>query len=136
MIRNALSVLLGLFVGSTLNMVIVLAMMAIWPMPDGVSMSDPEGMAAHVATMPVAAWLMAIAAHLTQAGVGGWVAARVGASHPMVLALIVGVLSLMGGIMNAINLAAPAWVWIEMPLYLVVSAIAGWSVASRRGARG
>lgn len=132
MIRNALSVLLGLFVGSALNMAIVLLMMVIWPLPEGVDMSNPEQMAVHVATMPVIAWLMAMVAHLTQAFGGGWVAARVGGSHPMMLALIVGGLSMIGGILNGISLNMPMWMWIELPLYWVVAAIAGRLEQTRR----
>jgi hypothetical protein len=124
-IRNVGAIIAGVVFGSFLNGLIVVAMMGIWPLPEGVDMSDAIAFQAHVATLPLTAWMMAIFAHLTQAGVGGWVAARLGASHPMALALTVGSLSLVGGIINAINLSVPAWVWIEMPLYLAVAAIAG-----------
>ncbi len=73
-----------------------------------------------------------IAAHLGQAFVGGWVAARLGASRRMMLAMIVGVLSLAGGIANAIMLSTPMWTWIEMPLYLVVAWLAGRMELARR----
>ncbi len=89
-------------------------------------------MKAFVAGLPVAALLFVIVAHLSQAFVGGWVAARLGRSHPMRLALIVGGLTLLGGVFNAINISAPAWMWIEMPLYLVVAAGAGRAEVRRR----
>jgi hypothetical protein len=82
--------------------------------------------------MPAAAWILVFAAHLGQAFVGGWVAARLGASRPMLLAMIVGVLSLAGGVMNAVRLSMPAWTWIEMPLYLVAAWAAGRMEVSRR----
>jgi hypothetical protein len=49
--------------------------------------------------------------------------------------MIVGALSLAGGIANAVMLSPPAWTLIEMPLYLVVAWLAGKQVEkSRAGA--
>ena len=63
------------------------------------------------------------------------VAARLGVSRPVLLAMIVGALSLAGGIANAVMLSPPAWTLIEMPLYLVVAWLAGKQVEkSRAGA--
>ncbi len=50
----------------------------------------------------------------------------------MVLAMIIGVLSLIGGIMNAMSIPLPAWTYIEMPLYLVVAWFAGSLEVKRR----
>ena len=73
-------------------------------------------------------------AHLGQSFVGGWVAARLAGSAPMRLALIVGALSLLGGIMNAMSIALPPWMYVEMPLYLVVAWAAGTLEVRRRAA--
>lgn len=82
--------------------------------------------------MHAAAWILVFAAHLGQAFVGGWVAARLGGFHWMMLAMIVGVLSLAGGIVNAAMLSSPVWTWIEMPFYLVVAWLAGRMELARR----
>ena len=44
----------------------------------------------------------------------------------MVVAMIIGVLSLIGGYINMQSIPLPTWMWIEMPLYLV----AAWLAAS------
>ena len=132
MLRNVGTVIAGMVVGSVANMAVVISMTLIWPLPEGTDMSDPVAMAPYIAAMPAAAWLMVMFAHLLQAFTGGWVAARLGASHPMELALIIGGLSMLGGVMNAINLSAPAWLWIEMPLYFVAAGAAGWLEQKRR----
>jgi hypothetical protein len=85
-----------------------------------------------IQSMPAAAWILVFAAHLGQAFVGGWVAARLGASHRMILAMTVGVLSLAGGIANAVMLASPLWTWIEMPFYPLVAWLAGRMELARR----
>jgi len=136
MLRNGLALVAGLVVGMMVNMgLVILNTSVLFPMPAGSSMENPEQMNAYIATLPVAAFLVVLAAHLGQAFVGGWVAARLAASAPMLLAMIVGVLSLIGGIFNALSLELPAWMWIEMPLYLVVAWTAG-RIAVRQRLRG
>ena len=56
---------------------------------------------------------------------GAWVAARLGTSHRMKLAMIVGTVSLICGIMAMTMIDGPDWLVIELPLYLVVAWIAG-----------
>lgn len=132
MLRNIGAVLVGLLVGMAVNIVIINLNLLLFPLPEGVSLSDQEALKAVVAEQPAAAWIGVIAAHLGQAFVGGWVAARLGASRPVLLAMIVGVLTLAGGIANAIMMPLPTWTLIELPLYLVVAWFAGRLEEKRR----
>lgn len=139
MVRNVLAVIAGMLVGSMVNMAILLGFTSmLWPPPPDLDMANSEQMQAFIATLPVAALLSVVVAHLGQAFVGGWVAARLSSaatrpSTPMALALIVGGLTLLGGVFNMLNIGGPAWMWIEMPLYLVVAAAAGTFELRRRG---
>jgi len=132
--RNVLGVIAGLAVGMSVNMaLIMLNSRVLHPTPEGMDMMDPEQMNAYVASLPASAFIIVIAAHLGQAFVGGWVAAKVGSSRPVTLAMIIGVLSLIGGIMNMMSITeAPDWLVIELPLYLIVAWVAGRSVARSR----
>jgi hypothetical protein len=133
MLRNVGAVLAGLLVGMGVNMaLIMLNGMVLFPMPDGMDMNDPEQMNAYVATLPTVAFFVVLAAHLGQSFVGAWIAARLGASRPMVLAMIVGLVSLAGGIINMMTIKGPAWFAIELPLYLVVAWVAGRLEVRRR----
>ncbi len=133
MLRNIGAVVLGMIVGMVVNMALIsLNGYVLFPMPEGMDMYDPEQLSGYIETLPAAGMILPILAHLGQAFVGGWVAARLGASKPMVLAMIIGVLSLVGGIMNAMSIPLPAWTWIEMPLYLVVAWFAGSLEVKRR----
>ncbi len=125
MIRNIGAVLAGLLVGSVVNMAfILLNTMVLFPMPAGSSMNDPAQMQTYIAGLPAAAFLVVLLAHLGQSFVGGWVAARLG-SRPVPLALVVGVFSLVAGVINLLSLPGPVWMWVEVPLYLVVAWLAG-----------
>ena len=137
MVRNVIAVIVGLAAGMAVNMsLVMLNAYVLFPMPEGMDMNDPEQMNAWVATLPTAAFFVVIAAHLGQSFVGGWVAARLGSSRPMLLAMIVGLASLAGGIMSMMSIKGPAWFVIELPLYLVVAWLAGRMEVTRRLAAG
>lgn len=134
--RNVLAVIVGLIAGSLVNMGLVMFNgFVLHPMPEGMDMMDTEQMNSYVSTLPTSAFFVVLAAHLSQAFVGGWVAARMGAARPVLLALIVGVFSLVGGILNMMTITeGPGWMIVELPLYLVVAWLAGRMVAKRRAA--
>jgi len=145
MLRNLGAVFAGMIVGMALNMAIIMLNLIFFPMPEGLSMEDREGFSAWAATLPDSAFILPMVAHLAQAFGGGWLAARLGASSPkpdrhplregpLGLAMIVGVLSLVGGIMNALSMEIPSWMWIEMPFYLVLAWAAGNIEVKRRAA--
>ena len=131
---NTGAVVAGLIVGSLLNFALVQLNLMLFPLPEGLDLTDYAAVGEAVRDMPASAWILVFAAHLGQAFVGGWVAARLGASKPVLLALIVGLLTLVGGVFNAIAVSTPAWTWIEMPLYLVVAWLAGRLEEKRRAA--
>jgi len=135
MIRNVLAVFAGLAAGMVTNMALIMInAYVLFPMPAGIDMNDPVQMNAYIAPLPATAFILVLAAHLGQSFVGGWTAARLGASKPMVLALIIGVLTLAGGVMNMMQLELPTWMYVELPLYLVVAWLAGRIEVKRRAA--
>ena len=132
MLRNVGAVIAGLVVGMFVNLGLVQLNTVLFPLPDGVDLTDSAQMRDAIQDLPAAAWILVFAAHLGQSFAGAWVAARLGASHWMTLAMIVGVVSLGTGIANALMLSAPAWTWLEMPFYLVVAWMAGRTETARR----
>jgi len=133
LIRNVLAVVGGLFVGMVWNMSLIqINMRLLFPMPEGLDMNDTEKFNAFVVDLPPTAFILVIIAHLGQALIGGWLAARFGASQPVLLATIVGVVSLMGGIMAMMMISGPAWMVIELPLYIVLPVAAGLMEKKRR----
>ncbi|MFT4539048.1 MAG: hypothetical protein ACI841_003348 [Planctomycetota bacterium] len=135
MVKNIIAVIVGLVVGMAVNMgLIMLNAYVLFPMPEGTDMQDPEQMNAYIETLPTHAFFVVLAAHLGQSFFGGWTAARLGSSRPMLLAMILGLLSLAGGIANMMTIKGPAWFYIELPLYLVVAWLAGRMEVKRRAA--
>ena len=134
MFRNICAVLVGLVAGMVFNMLIVMLSMVLYPMPEGVGWNDREGLAAYIETLPATAFLIVMLAHLGQAFFGGWIAALISRKNPMLVAMVIGVLSMLAGLYNLSTLPAPAWMWIEVPLYLVAAWAAARLVLARRTA--
>jgi hypothetical protein len=132
MLRNIGAVIAGLVVGMIVNMALVMLNgYVLFPMPAGMDMNDPAQLNNYIATLPQQAFIVVLLAHLGQSFVGAWVAARLAASRPMLLAMIIGALSLLGGIGNAMQIDLPTWMYVEFPLYLAVAWVAG-TIASRQ----
>lgn len=109
--------------------IVMLNTTVLFPMPAGTSFEDQASFAAWVATLPTAAFLVVIAAHLSQAFLGGWVAARIaGKPRPP---LSVGGLTAAASAINMVELPGPAWMWIDVPLCLAV-AYGAWRIEARR----
>ncbi len=126
MLRNIGAVIVGLIAGSVWNMaLIMLNAKVLFPMAEGADMQDPEQMKAYVASLPAQAFLMVLAAHVGQAGIGGWIAARLGRSRPMLLAGVIGALTVAGAAYNQVALGGPAWMWVDVPLIIAASWFAG-----------
>ena len=136
MVRNVLAVLAGLAVGMAFNMsLVMLNAYVLYPMPEGTTFEDTEKFQEYVDTLPLPAFLVVLLAHVGQAFFGGWLAARLAGSQPLALAMIVGALSMVGGILNMLSIQGPSWMWIEVPLYLVLAWVAGSMEMRRRAAR-
>ena len=124
--RDIFAVLVGWIVGMAANMGFVYVNIVLHPMPDGVTFDGKEGFNAYIETLPLMAFLIILVAHLSQAFFGGLAAAKISKKRPTTVAMIIGVLSLIGGYINMQSIPLPTWMWIEMPLYLV----AAWFAAS------
>ncbi len=137
MLRNIGAVIVGMIVGMIWNQVLVtLNSTVLFPMPEGTSMNDPEQAKAYIATLPVMGFLVVLAAHVGQGGIRGWIAARIGGSRPMLLAGIVGGLTVLGAIAVQLMLDGPVWMWIDVPLIAIAAWFAGNVESKRRAALG
>ena len=135
LMRGAIATVVGLIAGSAFNlMVIEVNTSILFPMPMDLDPNDLEQFQGYIDSLPTLAFLVVMAAHLGQSFIGGWVAARLSPARPMIPAMVVGTLSLLGGLAMIQMLwgYAPPWMVIELPLYLVCSWAAGRLEVRRR----
>ena len=129
-LRGALAVLLGVVVGSAVNMGIVIVGGELIPLPAGIDPARAESLAEHADLLEprhfVAPWL----AHALGTFAGAAVAALVAARHALWFGIGIGAFFELGGIAAATMIPAPlAFLVLDLSLaYLPMGALAGWLV--------
>ena len=107
--RNTLAVVLGWVAGSVVNMALVTLGPYVIPLPEGADVSTMEGIRESMKLFGPVNFIIPFLAHALGTLVGALVAAKLGVSHRMKLALGVGVLFLLGGIAAASMMGGPVW---------------------------
>ena len=108
-VRNVLAVIAGLVVGSVVNMGLITIGPIAVPLPEGADVSTLEGLRESMKLFTPANFLFPFLAHALGTLSGGFVAAKVAASRPVMLSICVGLCFLIGGAMMVKSLGGPMW---------------------------
>lgn len=106
--RNILAVVAGWFVGSLVNMGLVQLGHSIFPI-EGIDPNDMEAFAAIIPTLEPKYFIFPFLAHALGTFAGAGLAAAISLNRKMMLAMIVGILFLAGGIVVNYMLPGPIW---------------------------
>lgn len=126
-VKNILAVVVGLVVGSVVNMGIIMVSGSLIPPPSGADVTTMEGLKASMHLFEPKHFVMPFLAHALGTFAGAWVAAAISANRPMKLALGVGAFFLLGGIANVFMLPSPTWFAVVdlVGAYLPMAYLAG-----------
>jgi hypothetical protein len=131
-LRNVLAVIAGLIVGAIVNMALVMVGGALIAAPAGVDVTNVESIRASIHLFEAKHFVFPFLAHAIGTLIGALVASLIGGSNRMLLAMIVGVFGVLGGIAAAFMVPAPVWF---MALDLVVAYIPmawlGWKLSGK-----
>lgn len=105
--RNIIAVIIGLFIGGYCNMAILIIGSKILPLPEGVDINKIETIVANIDKYTIPHFINVFLAHAIQPLLGAFIAVKIGLSHHFRLAMIIGCLSLLGGIMAVSMIPAP-----------------------------
>lgn len=108
-IRNIVAVLVGLIVGSGVNMGLILLGPSIIPPPPGVDVSDPESISASMHLFETKHYVFPFVAHALGTLAGAVAAFLVAASHRVQMAYIIGAAFFAGGVAASFMIPAPKW---------------------------
>lgn len=127
-VRNILAVIAGVFVGSCINMAIVMLGPMVIPVPEGVDMSDMEKFASNLTKLKPVNFIPPFLAHALGTLVGAFVAAKLAASWNRALALGIGAWFLLGGITVVAMYGGPLWFQVSDLLlaYIPMGLLGGW----------
>lgn len=131
-LRNILAVIAGWVVGSIVNMILVIVGGMLVPPPAGVNPMDPESIRASAHLFEAKHFVFPFLAHASGALAGALVASLIGVSKRVILALIIGVLNLVGGVAAALMIPAPAWfIAADLLIAYIPMAMLGWKLSGR-----
>ncbi len=109
LLRNVLAVIVGLVVGSIVNMGLITLSPSLIPPPAGVDVSNAESLAAGIRLFEPRHFVMPFLAHALGTLVGALVAYLIAASYKSRFAYAIGVIFLCGGVAASFMIPAPAW---------------------------
>lgn len=131
-LRNAAALLAGIVVGSAVNMGLIMLGTALVPPPAGVNVNDMESMRSSIHLFEPRHFVMPFLAHALGTLAGAFTAYAIAATHKRLVAFVIGVVFLAGGIAASFMIPAPVWF---IALDLLVAYIPMAWLATRIGAR-
>ncbi len=132
MVRNILAVIAGFVIGSVVNMLVLAAGHLIMPPPTGFDGSSMEGVASTINLLRPIDFIVPFLAHSLGPFAGVLSAMYIASSSRKVIAALLGVLFLVGGIVANIMIPAPMWYRIlDVTLAYIPMAYLAWK-ASRK----
>ena len=108
-LRNILGVIAGILVGGTVNGALISLSPHIIAPPAGYDLTTEEGLRAGMAMMQPKHFLMPFLAHALGTFVGAFIAAKIAATSKMAIAIAIGIVFMIGGIMMVMMLPSPLW---------------------------
>lgn len=109
MLRNIWGIVLGLVLGSVVNMAFVTISASVIAPPPGADMMTVEGLTAAMPRLQAKHFVFPFLAHALGTLVAALVAALIAGTHKMRIAMGIGGLFLVGGIAASMMIPAPSW---------------------------
>jgi len=129
-LRNVLAVLVGAIVGGLLNSGIIQLSPSVFPYPEGIDMNDIGSIKANIHLFTGGNFLMTWLAHAAGTLVGAFITAKLAASNQKALAVLIGGLFIIGGIMAAMMIGGPVWFTaVDILTAYIPMAFLGWKLA-------
>uniref|UniRef100_UPI00404A0563 hypothetical protein n=1 Tax=Gelidibacter sp. TaxID=2018083 RepID=UPI00404A0563 len=107
--KNIVAVVIGIVVGSSVNMAIISISSSIIPPPDGADVITTEGLKNAMHLFEPKHFIFPFLAHALGTLVGAVLAAKIASNHKMKFAYGIGFFFLLGGIASVFLLPSPTW---------------------------
>lgn len=107
--RNVLALVLGIAIGGSVNMALVMLSPSLIPPPAGVDVNNAKSLAAAMHLFEPKHFVMPFLAHALGTLAGALAAWLIAASHKPHLAYVIGAFFLCGGVAASFMIPAPAW---------------------------
>jgi hypothetical protein len=123
--RKILAVVAGVILAGIVVYLVEAVGHRVYPPPENLDTKNLEAMKAYVATLPAGAFLFVLVAYILGSFSGGWLAAKIARASQIPLALTVGGVQLLFGILNLVAIPHPTWFAIASILAFLPAAYLG-----------
>lgn len=136
-LRNIIAFIIGLLIGSAVNMMVIYIGSSIIPSPNGADVTTTEGLQASMHLFEPEHYIMPFLAHALGTFVGALIAASIAVSHSFKIALVIGLVFFIGGFSMVLMLPSPVWFSVLdlFGAYLPMGYLAGKIVDTKKGSR-
>lgn len=132
--RNILGIIVGAIFAMAVIMVMQIAGTVFFPLPEAIDPSDTKALSQYIMEEASVASLLFVAfGYGVGAFAGGLVAGGIAKTHKFYMALGVGIVLFIMGVVNLINISHPVWFWfVSSAAYLFFALLAGSFYRNRR----
>lgn len=107
-IRNILAVIAGWLLGSVLNLSLIKIGNSVFPI-EGIDPNDMKALADVMPSLSYKYFIFPFLAHASGTLIGAFIAGLIAANHKMKIALGIGLIFLIGGVLASFMIPAPTW---------------------------
>lgn len=125
--RNNIAIVIGLVIGALINSSFLMLNGSWIPLPEGVDMKTPEGIATAMPQLEFMHFLVVFLAHALGTYAGALIATAIAKPPKIWIALVIGIAFLIGGIIMVIQIPSPiTFSIIDLALAYIPMAWLGW----------
>ncbi|WP_339628959.1 hypothetical protein [uncultured Maribacter sp.] len=131
-LKNVLAVLVGIVIGSIVNMGIIIISGSIIPPPEGGDITTMEGLKATMHLFEPKHFIFPFLAHALGTLAGAFVTVKIAVTRKQLMALLIGVFFLIGGSVNISMLGGPMWFNVlDLLMAYIPMAFFGWLLGKK-----
>ena len=108
-LKNFIAIIVGLLVGGSVNMGLIMISGSIIPPPEGANLTTMEGLVEAMPLMGPEHFIFPFLAHALGTLVGAFITAKLAVKFKWYLAIFIGFMFFIGGTINVMSLPSPLW---------------------------
>ncbi len=132
MARNVTGLIVGLATAFFIYWSIQSINQSLAPIPAGLSIDDKEGMMAYAKTIPLLAHILVLVSHVLGAGIGAFIAGKIGERQVKYIPYTIGGFLLIMAIVKLVVMTHPLWFTISDLIVHIPAALLGYSMAKKK----
>ena len=125
LLRNLFAVIIGMVIGSAINIAIIYLGNFLIPLPPGIDPTDIGSLKMNIKKLPIFHFIPPLLAHAFGTLSGAFITAKTAARQQFTWSLFIGIFFLASGIFTVFQIGGPTW-FVSLDLLLAYLPMAWW----------